>query len=134
VRILPTTTKERTIIAHFPSSTKAQAAVDALEAAGLADNHIRRNTRFGVSHDNVRNAAISNLAETLTGLTIYSADTPNDDNRAARVLMGADPSVSGYSARGYGLAGGSAFTLVSFVPEERVEEAVKIMESNDGTV
>lgn len=77
---------------------------------------------------------MSNLAETLTGLTVYSADTPNDENRAARVLMGADPSVSGYSARGYGLAGGYAFTLVAFVPDERVNEAVRIIEQNKGFV
>ena len=125
---------ERTIIAHFPSSTRAKAAADALAAVGLTDNHIRRNTRFGLSQDDVQNDPVSNLAETLTGLTVYSADTPSDENRAARVLMGADPSVSGYSARGYDLAGGYAFTLVAFVPDERVNEAVRIIEQNEGLV
>lgn len=126
--------KERTIIAHFPSSTKAQAAADALAAIGLTDNHIRRNSRYGVSHDNNRNNAISNLAETITGLTIYSADTSNAEKKEARVLMGADPSVSGNSARGYGMAGGGAFTLVSFVPENKEETAVSLIKANDGMV
>lgn len=126
--------KERTIIAHFPSSTKAEAAKESLGSSGVTDVHIRRNTRFGISNDDVQNAAVSNLAETLTGLTIYSADTPNDENRAARVLMGADPSVSGVSARGYGLAGGHAFTLVAFAPEEKVEEAVRVIKEQGGEV
>lgn len=126
--------KERTIIAHFPSSSKAESAKQALASAGMSDVHIRRNSRFGVSNDNVQNNAISNLAETVTGLTVYSADTANDDNRASRVLMASDPSVSGFSARGTGLAGGHAFTVVAFVPPEREDEAVGMLKQYDGEV
>lgn len=127
--------KEHTIIAHFPSSTKAQSAADALAAAGFSDNHIRRNTRFGVSQNAEINSAIANsTAETLTGLVLYSGNTPDDDNQAARVLMGSDPSVSGYSARGYGFAGGAAFTLVSFVPEASADKAATIIKEHGGDV
>ncbi|MPN53174.1 hypothetical protein SDC9_200838 [bioreactor metagenome] len=46
--------------------------------------------------------------------------------------MGSDPSVSGYSTRGYGLAGGHAFTMVAFVPEEKVEEVAELIKENGG--
>lgn len=125
--------QSRTIIASFPSSTKADAAAQALTTAGLSDVHIRRNSRFGVSQDPHISAPISR-AETLTGLTLFSTNTPNEENSAARVLMATDPSVSGYSARGYGLAGGKAFTLVVFAPESRVDEAVGIIKQQGGDV
>lgn len=128
-------TKERTLIAHFPSSTKADVVVKTLYSKGIKDVHIKRNSRFGVSLDAQMNDSLSlNYAETLTGLTLFSADTSNDENNSARVLMGSDPSVSGYSDRGYGLAGGHAFTLVAFVPEEEVEETVALIKQNGGEI
>ncbi|HWR44597.1 hypothetical protein [Sporomusa sp.] len=126
--------KEQTIISYFPSSTKAQAAVDALAASGLHDNHIKRVSRFGVTFDTQRNDATANLAETLTGLTLFSMNTSNQSNESERVLMAADPSVSGMSSRGYGMAGGHAFSLIAFVPESRVEESVNIIKQNGGEV
>jgi hypothetical protein len=131
--IMPST-KGRTIIAHFPSSTKADNAAHALRQAGFTDITVKRNTRFGVSYDSHYNNPISNMAESLTGLTLYSTNHSNDQDRATRVLMGSDPSVSGFSARGYGLAGGSAFTLVTFAKEDQIEEAVSIIKENDGEV
>lgn len=126
--------QERTIIASFPSSSKARTAADALAAAGLRDVHIRRNSRYGVSQDAHINDPISHQAESLASLVLYSTNSPNDENQATKVLMGADPSVSGLSARGYGLSGGAAFTLVAFVPEPRVEEAVGIIKQGGGDV
>ena len=125
--------KERTIIATFPSSTKADAAVKALANAGLNDAHVKRSSRFGINNDAQMNNPV-NRAETLTGLTLFSTNTPKDENSSARILLAADPSVSGFSARGYGLAGGQAFTLVVFAPEERVEEAVTIIKQQGGDV
>jgi len=126
--------KQQTIIAHFPSSTKAEAARKALSAIGLTDVHIRRNSRFGVTQDDNIDSAIAS-AETLTGLTLFSANTPNDGLTASsRVLMGADPSVSGFSMGGDGLAGGHAFTVVAFVPKSKVDDAVTIIKQNDGEV
>lgn len=124
---------ERTIIAHFPSSTKAEVVVNALYSKGISDVHVKRNSRFGVSLDDHMNDSLSlNYAETLTGLTVFSADMPNDENNSARILMGSDPSVSGYSARGYGLAGGHAFTMVAFVPQEKVEEVAELIKQHGG--
>lgn len=126
--------REQTIVAFFPSRTKAEGAVQALSAAGLYDAHIKLTSRFGISRDNTRNNAAQLQAETLTGLTLFSANTPASENQAERVLMGADPSVSGMSARGYGLPGGHTYTVVVFAPAERVEEAVSILKQNNGEV
>lgn len=124
--------QERTIITSFPSTTKARTAQNALKAAGLTDVHIRRNTRYGVSQDAQINDPVSHQAESLAGLTLFSTNTPGDINDAARVLLASDPSASGVSSRGYGMAGGKAFTLVAFVPEERVEEAVGLIKQYGG--
>lgn len=126
--------EERTIIVSFPSSTKARTAADALTAAGLGDVHIRRNSRYGVSQDAQINDPISHQAESNASLVLYSTNSPNGENQAAKVLMGADPSVSGMSSRGYGQAGGAAFTLVAFVPAPRTDEAVSIIKDYGGDV
>jgi rhodanese-related sulfurtransferase len=125
--------KEQTIIAYFPSSTKAEKAATALAGAGFGDVHVKRVSRFGVTHDPHINDPVSN-AESLTGLTLFSTDVLSDEKSDSRVLMAADPSVSGLSARGYGMAGGRAFTLVAFVAADRVEEAVNIIRQNGGDV
>ena len=124
---------ERTLIAFFPSSTKAEQARQALASRGV-DAEIKRNSRFGASSDPVINNALTGQAETLTGLTVYSTNVANEDNQNARVLMGADPSVSGFSSKGYGMAGGAAFTLVAFAPEDKVEQAVQIIKQNGGEI
>lgn len=126
-------TTERTIIAHFPSSTKADNVVKELYLKGISDVHVKRNSKFGIAVDANGNDSLAlNYAETLTGLTVFSTDTSDDENNSTRILVGADPSVSGYSTRGYGLAGGHAFTMVAFVPEGKVDEVVKIIKQYGG--
>lgn len=125
--------KEQTIISTFPSMTKAEAAKTALANAGLTDSSIKRSSRYGVSTDDEMDSAISS-AETLTGLTLFSANTSKESKTVERVLMGADPSVSGFSMSGNPLAGGHAFTLVVFAPPNRVDEAVTIIKQNGGEV
>lgn len=127
--------KERMIIAYFPSSTKAEDVVKSLYSAGIHDVHVRRNSRFGVSLNNELNDPLAlDYAETLTGLTVFSGYNGKNESKAERILMGSDPSVSGYSDRGYGLAGGHAFSVVAFVPEENTDEVVALMKQNGGEV
>lgn len=109
--------KEKTIIAYFPSSTKAESAVQALSAINVTDVHIKRASRFGVTFNPNIDSPIS-TAETLTGLTLFSQNTSNDENNSARILMGSDPSVSGFSRSGNDLAGGHAFSIIAFAPED----------------
>lgn len=125
--------KEHTIIAHFPSSTKAHAAAEALAAAGISDVHIKQNSLFGVVNDDGRDNILSGQADSLTGLTLYSVGGRITDS-ATRILTGSDPSVSGYSAEGYGLAGGRAFTMVVFTDSGKVDTAVDIIRRYNGEV
>ena len=123
--------KEKTIIAYFPSSTKAESAVQALSAINVTDVHIKRASRFGVTFNPNIDSPIS-TAETLTGLTLFSQNTSNDENNSARILMGSDPSVSGFSCSGNDLAGGHAFSIIAFAPEDKVEQVVSILKENGG--
>jgi len=124
-------TTEKTIIAYFPSSTKAESAVQALSMIGIQDVHLKRTSRFGVTYNSNFDSPLS-TAETLTGLTLFSQNTSNNENNSARVLMGTDPSVSGFSRSGNDLAGGHAFSIIAFAPEDKVEQVVSILKENGG--
>lgn len=125
---------ERAIFAYFSSSTKAENAVEALSQAGFPDASVKRASRFGVMHDASYDNALTGQAETLTGLSLFSANTDRDANQSERILMAADPSVSGMSARGYGVTGDKPFSVIAFAPEARVEEAVRILEAHGASV
>lgn len=125
---------ERAIFAYFPSSTKAEKAVKALHDAGFPQASIKRTSKYGVMHDASYDNAVNGRAETLTGLSVFSANTDKDTNQSERILMAADPSVSGMSALGYGMAGGSSFAVIAFAPEEQIDEAVQILEQHGGSV
>lgn len=125
--------KEQTIIAYFPSSTKADTAARALTGAGFGDVHVKRISRFGVTRDPHIDDPVSD-AQSLAGLTLFSSDALSEENRDRRALLAADPSASGMSSRGYGMAGGRAFTLVAFVGTDRVEEAVELIKQHGGDV
>ncbi len=126
--------KEQSILATFPSSTRAQAAVDELKAKGFNEVRIDRIDRFGVTNDTQYNNPINGQAETITGLTIYSSDTDHFNNNDARILIGADPSVSGMASRGYGMAGGEGFLVSMVVDKKKTEEALKILREKGGQV
>ena len=124
--------KEQTIISYFFTEKKVKNALQALNTAGLEDGHIRKVSRFGVTNDRTQDDPISR-AETLTGLTVFSANTSKEENASVRVLLGADPSVSGLSTSGNEMPG-PVYSLTAFVPEDRVEEAVEIIKQNGGEV
>jgi len=125
---------ERSIFAYFSSSTKAENAIEALQQAGFPEASLRRVSRFGAMHDASYDNALTGQAETLTGLALFSANTDRYTNQSERILMAADPSVSGMSARGYGVAGDTPFAVIAFAPEARVEEAVQILEKHGAEV
>ncbi|MGB9826786.1 MAG: hypothetical protein ACPLRU_08935, partial [Desulfofundulus sp.] len=93
---------ERSILAYFPSSTKARRAIEELKAAGYETISLDRVSRFGVEDNAEVNYAIAGRAETITGLTLFSAGTDSLSNSESRVLKAADPSVSGMAAHDYG--------------------------------
>jgi hypothetical protein len=125
---------ERSILGYFPSSNKAQKAMDDIKALGIEVVALDRVSRYGVDNNSEINNPIAGQAETGTGLTLFSADTDRYSDSDSRVLMGADPSNSGMANSGYGIAGGKAFLVTVVTNESKVEEVVKVMKQHDGYV
>lgn len=118
---------EQSILAYFPNSTQATEAAKAINALGFREVQVDRVSRYGVSHNREINNPISGQAATLTGLVLFGSDTDQAGDDNTRILMAADPSVSGMAAHDYGLAGGKAFLLTVVAPVERVDEAVQLL-------
>ncbi len=123
---------ERSILSYFPTSSKAQEAVTALKEAGISEVQLDRVSRYGATNDAHINNPINN-AETLTGITLFSEDKAELD-ADKRVLLGADPSVSGYGYEDYGVAGGRAFLVTAVTNEELLDRAVQIIKQYGGEV
>lgn len=123
---------ERSVLSYFATSNKARQAVDALKASGITEVQLDRVSRFGANNNAEYNNPI-NHANTITGPTIFSKDNFLEDP-AKRVLMGADPSASGYGCDDYGVAGGKAFMVVVVTNEDKLDEAVEIIKQHDGMV
>ncbi len=123
---------ERSILSYFPSSGKAQEAVEALKGAGIVNVRLDRVSRYGVENDNDYNNPI-NRAETLTGPTLFSKNTRDIDD-STRVLLAADPSASGYGCEDYGVAGGRAFLVTVVTDEGQLDRATDIIKQHGGEV
>jgi len=121
---------ERIIFADFPTSSKVQRAVEELQEAGFTEMKIDKISHDGSSVDSSYDNSINN-AETSNDLTDFSTDGGSENT-----LLAADLSASGYRDRDYGIAGGEEFllTLFTVTDDNRVEDAVKIIEKNGGTV
>lgn len=117
---------EQSILAYFPTSSAAQEAMDTLNKAGITEVQLDRVSRFGVSNDDNYNNPL-NQASTLTGLTVYSTNKNNFSDNDERILMAADPSVSGLASEGYGQAGGKAFLITVVTDKQHLEEATSIL-------
>ncbi|HBV98703.1 MAG: hypothetical protein JL50_17255 [Peptococcaceae bacterium BICA1-7] len=124
---------ERSILAYFPSSEAAQRAAKALSDAGFSQAGVDRVSRYGVSTDPQMNNPVNN-AVTQTGPTLYSDSTAEELTDSGRILLTADPSVSGYGNTDYGVAGGKAFLLTLVTTEKRIEEAEKIVSRLGGSI
>ncbi|MCL6636178.1 MAG: hypothetical protein K6T29_10535 [Peptococcaceae bacterium] len=124
---------ERSILAYFPTGEAAREAAGELNGAGLGFSQVDRVSRYGTTMDPQSNNPI-NLAVTGTGPTLYSDSAGEELSDAERVLLAADPSVSGYGSPGYGTAGGLAFLLTLVTPGDNVDRAVEIIKRHGGTV
>ena len=123
---------QRSILASFPSTEAAQKAVGALREAGYDEIQIDRISRcgtgFNAEYNNPANNAVSQA-----GITLFSSGISDMDN-SDRILLGADPSVSGYGDRNYGVAGGRAFLLTLVTSSDLVDQAAEIIKQHGGTV
>ena len=123
---------ERSILAYFGSGDDAEKAVKKLKDMGYENVRLDRISRYGVNNDDEYNNPIMGRAETVTGLTLYSANTGNLSNSDSRVLMAADPSVSGYADPD--LAGGAAFLVTVVTNEDNLEQAEKVLKQHGAKV
>ncbi|MCG0276907.1 MAG: hypothetical protein L5656_00015 [Thermanaeromonas sp.] len=123
---------EQALLAYFSSNRSAQEAVLALKKAGFRTAQLDRVGRFGVRFNDQYNNPVANQANTITGLTLYSADVNPQVKTDTRALLGADPSVSGMGLHDYGVAGSESFLVTVVVPENRAGEAKKIIEEHGG--
>lgn len=123
-----------TVLGYFPTSGQAQKAQEALAQIGVEVLQVDRVSRYGTSFDANRNNAIADRADTQTGLTLFSENQDNLVDRDTRILRGADPSNYSLADGGYGMAGGKAFLLTAVTEDDKVEEVVRIMKTEGGTV
>ncbi|MGE5449758.1 MAG: hypothetical protein ACM3PA_00055, partial [Methanomassiliicoccales archaeon] len=114
------------------SSTRAQNAAEELKSKGLVPEpgaiQVDRVSRFGETTDANYNSPINN-ANSLSALTLHSSGRGD-----LSPLLAADPSASGISDSGYGVAGGHAFLLTLVTGEENVKTAVDIIKQNGGQI
>ncbi|TYO96148.1 hypothetical protein [Desulfallas thermosapovorans] len=125
---------ERALLAYFPNSDAAELAAKELRESGYNNVQVDRVSRFGATNDKEINNALMGRAETITGLTLYSAGTDSFVDNDTRVLLGADPSVSGYGNHDYGVAGGSVFMVTVVTTGDYAGQAEEIIKSNGGKI
>lgn len=126
-------TGERSLLAYFPSSSKAEAAAKALKELGISETQIDRVSRYGVdTNDYIRRRMPTD--STVSDMVAFSgsADSYDPDTR---ILMMSDPSLSGMAnSPGYGMAGGKGFLLTVVTDEEHLDKATEIIKENGGTI
>jgi len=125
---------ERSILAYFESSNDAEEAGKELINEGYEVVQLDRVSKYGVELDKERNYPVAGRAETQTGLTVYSADTYRLADTDTRILMSADPSVSGMAANNYDVAGEGPFLLTVVTHEKHVDRAVEIIKRHGGKI
>lgn len=121
---------EQAIFAYFGNDNTAEKAAVELKNMGYSNVQVDRVSKYGVSNNAEYNNPIMGRATTGTGLSLFSASSDRymgDDNR---ILMGADPSVSGMS--GNGAAGGENILLNVVTGERSSGPAVEIIEKYGG--
>lgn len=124
---------ERSILAYFPSSNAAQAAAEALKEMGIETVQVDRVSRYGYAPDAEINNPISG-EPSQTNLTIFSGDSDRFYGQDARILMAADPSVSGIGDTNYGVAGGKSFLVTAVTDEEHLDQAIQLVQQKGGTI
>jgi hypothetical protein len=121
---------ERSVLASFQFSNAAEKAAQKLVESGYNNVQVDRISRYGATTDANYNNPINNAGSN-TGVSIYSKSA-GDVSEDARVLMAADPSVSGYGNVDYGVAGGEGFLLTVVIPDQEVARAENIIRENGG--
>ncbi|WP_366923665.1 hypothetical protein MFMK1_000576 [Metallumcola ferriviriculae] len=119
---------ERTILASFPSDTKAMEAEKELNDQGINTTQVDRVSKYPGKPNSHYNNPIAGEATSLAALTENSGGgLPGD----VGPLLAVDNAASGNSTEA-GLVGGKGFLLTVVVEEDKLEKARDIIQKHDG--
>lgn len=124
---------ERAILAYFPSSNDAQQAAQALQQMGIEETQIDRFSRYDANPNAEINNALSGEPN-ITDLTAFGGDADTFYSNDRRVMIAADPSVSGIGATDYGVAGGRSFLLTVVTDEQKADQVTQIIKEKGGMI
>lgn len=124
---------EISLLANFSNSNDAERALKEIKTKDLGEAQLDRTSLYGVTSDTELNNPIAGQADTNTGLTLYSADRDQWQDLDARILMNADPSAGGMSAK-RNFIGGKSFLLTVVTKEQNVNQIKDIIEKHGGKV
>jgi hypothetical protein len=120
---------ERSILARFAHGPEAEQTLMQLKEADFAEVQMDRIGKFGVDPDvDMERPAIAGDEPSLAAATLEPAQM--DDN--TRILMAAMPEASGMA--GPYTADQTPFLVTVLTHQDRVQEAVRIIEENGGRV
>lgn len=120
---------ERSILATFPSATKAQKAAKVLQDAGF-EVRIDMVSKYPRLPDENYNDPVAGQAASLSALTLNGENGSTGD---VGPLLASDTSVSGLSS-GDGLVRPNNNLVTVVTSEKRVEEAVSLLKQYGGKV
>lgn len=124
---------ERSVLAYFPSAERAKRAAEELRGMGYNTVQVDRISKYGAKSDEEINNPIAGRADSVTGLTLFSSEA-GDLSVNEKVLLGSDPSVSGYGNIDYGTAGGRAFLLTVVTDDGNADQVTGIVEKHGGKI
>ncbi|MEG6614960.1 hypothetical protein V6C27_00775 [Peptococcaceae bacterium 1198_IL3148] len=130
---MPMSPDERAILAYFSSSDDAQAAAKSLKQLGIEEVQVDRVSRYGYAPDAEINNPFSG-EPSQTNLIIFSGTSDRFYSQDARILMAADPSVSGIGDTNYGVAGGNSFLVTAVTDEAHLDKALQLVKEKGGTI
>ncbi|MBO8168551.1 MAG: hypothetical protein H0Z35_05090 [Thermoanaerobacteraceae bacterium] len=118
---------EQTILATFPSSSKALAAQKELKEHGFNITQVDHVGKFSSESNTDYNNPLSGRSS-LSGLTEYSGANLSRD---VGPLLAVDNAASGYAADTE--LANLSILLTAVVPEEKTDEAMEIIKNHGGT-
>lgn len=122
---------ERSILAYFDSGTRAEAAEHLLRQAGFTEVQFDQVGRYGYDEEPNRNRpAIAGGEPSEVTAVLYGNERAMTQD--VRVLLNATPSASGMA--GVQEEGWRNFLVTVVTTDDRVDEAVKLIQENGGRV
>ena len=125
---------EQSILGYFPSSIKANQALQKIRNLGFEIAQLDRISQYGVSTSPEQNPPTDGRAFTQTGLSLTSSQTYPEVDQNEQLLLAAHPSVSGMASEGYEVAGGESFLVTVVADSARTPEVVRVIKENGGYV